>query len=93
MLELERFASGRVERQLDLANDASVPSQYGRVARSRAYGDWHHWLNAEDRAQINRDWGDTLAALGYEPCGSMPGQSIPRGSSLDYVAQFEPAGS
>lgn len=75
---------------LDLQPDAEVPSEYARVARSRGYGDWRFWLNAEDLGFANREWGSTLRSLGYETVEQPDSLSIDPKVSLDYVGQFEP---
>jgi hypothetical protein len=86
-----KLASTEQYLALGLRNDAQVPDVYHRVARSKAYGDWKHWLSEQDLDYINNEWGDTIQTLGY-PLETRPGQlSIPNSTSLDYVSQFDPA--
>lgn len=78
---------------LQLAADTEVPAEYARVARSRGFGEWRSWLNAEDLAFTDREWGQHIQDLGYalEPAGDA--LKISPATSLDYVAQFDPRGS
>lgn len=76
---------------LDLAGDAEVPKEYTRVARSRGFGEWRSWLNSDDLAYIDREWGETIAYLGYEQEPQAPVLEIDARTSLDYVAQFDPS--
>jgi hypothetical protein len=96
LLRYEDFIDGHlagVETYLglDLGNRAEVAGDYRRVARSRSYGEWRRWLNDEDLAYIQSEWGDTLAALGYPACRRAQGLAIERSTSLDYVSQFNPS--
>ena len=76
--------------RLALEGDAEVPQEYTRVARSRGFGEWRSWLNTEDLAFIDREWGENIRYLGYavEPQAEM--LAIDPKTSLDYVAQFDP---
>jgi hypothetical protein len=97
LLRYEDFIDGDLQAleqylSLDLQHDAEVPEIYQRVSRSRAYGDWKHWLNQEDLEYIHGEWGETLSHLGYA-AQTRPGNLIiPRSTSLDYIMQFDPAG-
>lgn len=97
LLRYEDFIDGDLQALeqylcVNLEQDAEVPEIYQRVSRSRAYGDWKHWLNQEDLEYINGEWGETLSRLGYA-AQSRPGKlTIPRSTSLDYITQFDPAG-
>jgi hypothetical protein len=77
---------------LQLGADTEVPAEYARVARSRGFGEWRSWLNGEDLAFTDREWGGHIQDLGYalEPPSS--GMTISPATSLDYVAQFDPRG-
>ncbi len=75
-----------------LANSAEVPAEYKRVARSRAYGEWRSWLNKDDLAYINREWGEAIKRLGYSLSDKPDVLSISEATTLEYVAQFEPPG-
>jgi len=79
---------------LTLRNEnVTVPDTYARVARSKGYGEWRRWFNEKDLAFANEKWGGHLEALGYA-CAEEPGELvISPASSLDYVRQFDPAGS
>lgn len=78
--------------ELPLAGDeAQVPSEYRRVARSRGYGDWRLWLTEHDIKTTNSEWADNLAWLGYEPGERQSDAPISRETSLAYVSQFNPA--
>jgi hypothetical protein len=74
-----------------LSNRAEVPSEYQRVARTRGYGDWQLWLNDDDLAYVNKEWRDTIESLNYPIVGKAGSLVIPGATSLDYVAQFNPA--
>ncbi|MEH6590800.1 MAG: hypothetical protein V7746_11105 [Halioglobus sp.] len=76
---------------LSLSNSAQVPSEYSRVARSKSYGEWRHWLNDEDLAYINKHWGKTLSRLGYPAVEQAQDLNISTKNSLGYVAQFSPS--
>jgi hypothetical protein len=74
-----------------VGEDVQVPGEYARVARSRGFGEWRHWLNDDDLAFVNREWGDTIRRLGYELADTAQDLQIDTRLSLDYVAQFDPA--
>jgi hypothetical protein len=76
---------------LSLGNRAEVPSEYSRVARSKSYGEWRHWLNDEDLAYINQHWGKSLSRLGYPLLEHADALNISPQNSLGYVAQFAPS--
>jgi hypothetical protein len=96
LLRYEDFVDGKLATAeqyvgLSLGNDAHVPDIYSRVARSKAYGDWRHWLNEQDLNYINKAWGSTIQSLGYS-LQSHPGKlSIQSATSLDYISQFDPS--
>ena len=76
---------------LPLAQEVQVPKEYSRVVRSKGYGDWRSWLNAEDIAYTNTQWGNTISALGYM-LGSAPvTQLITAETTTEYVKQFDPS--
>lgn len=75
---------------LALEGDAEVPTEYTRVARSRGFGEWRSWLNADDLAFIDREWGDNIQYLGYALEDAERDLTIDPRTSLDYVAQFDP---
>lgn len=77
--------------ELPLPREAEVAAEYARVARSKGYGEWRHWLNAEDLAFVNQHWGAALKRLGYEQVTSPGELRIDERLSLDYVAQFDPS--
>lgn len=97
LLRYEDFVDdklGSVEHyvKLNLHNDAKVPETYGRVARSKGYGDWKNWLNEQDLRYINSEWGGAITDLGYALERRVPQQlQIADSTSLDYVRQFNPA--
>jgi hypothetical protein len=96
LLRYEDFIDGKrssVEAYLsvDLGNAAEVADSYRRVARSRAYGEWRHWLNDEDLQYIQREWGETLERLGYPSSTRAGTLAIERNTSLEYVSQFDPS--
>lgn len=76
---------------LALEGDAEVPQEYTRVARSRGFGEWRSWLNSEDLAFIDREWGDSIRYLGYALEPQAETLAIDPKTSLDYVAQFDPS--
>jgi hypothetical protein len=73
-------------------DDVEVPQSYARVARSRGYGEWRNWFNADDLAFADAQWGAHIAALGYERTTVPAGLAIDPASSLGYVRQFDPSG-
>ncbi len=75
---------------LALQNDVTVASDYARVSRSKSYGEWKHWLTAEDQAWVNAHWGEHLRKLGYSLDRVTETPVISERLSLDYVAQFRP---
>jgi hypothetical protein len=75
---------------LTLDEDAQVPQEYSRVVRSKGYGDWRHWLNADDIAYTNTRWGKSITALGYSLGTAIAQQAISAATTLDYVKQFNP---
>lgn len=77
--------------ELTLDEDAQVPQEYNRVVRSKGYGDWRQWLNADDIAYTNAHWGEAIADLGYFPGAAIAQQAIPTTTTVDYVKQFNPA--
>ncbi|WOJ96517.1 hypothetical protein R0137_14885 [Congregibacter brevis] len=77
---------------LALEGDAEVPAEYTRVARSRGFGEWRSWLNAEDLEFIDREWGENISYLGYALEPEAKVLEINPQTSLDYVAQFDPTG-
>lgn len=87
----DKLATAEDYLGLSLGNDAEVPSQYSRVARSKSYGEWRRWLNDEDLAYINREWGNTLSRLGYPLVEHSEDLNISPRNSLGYVAQFSPS--
>lgn len=98
LLRYEDFVDNKLQAaarylELDLHNDAQVPEQYGRVARSRGYGEWSHWLNSEDLAYINQTWGSTITRQGYELADIATDLGIAHSSSLGYIEQFDPQGA
>jgi hypothetical protein len=98
LLRYEDFLDNKVQAieeylGLELNNQAEVPEEYQRVARSRGYGNWRCWLNDSDLAYINEQWGDTIESLNYTLESSAGALSIPEVTSLGYVSQFEPIGS
>lgn len=76
---------------LHLEGDAEVPAEYTRVARSRGYGEWRSWLNESDLRFIDQEWGDTIEYLGYALEPQAERLEIDPKTSLEYVAQFDPA--
>ncbi|MFT4768120.1 MAG: hypothetical protein ACI8RN_001253 [Glaciecola sp.] len=76
---------------LELQGDAEVPEEYTRVARSRGFGEWRAWLNSDDLAFIDREWGDNIRYLGYALEPQVETLAIESKTSLDYVAQFDPS--
>ena len=76
--------------QLTLKQDAPVPVEYSRVVRSKGYGDWRNWLNADDTSYIDKHWGESIRALGYAEGEAEQNQRIARETTLDYVSQFDP---
>lgn len=76
-----------------LAQEAQVPQEYSRVVRSKGYGDWRSWLNADDIAYTNAEWGDTIATLGYMPGKAPVNQVIAAGTTTEYIKQFDPSRS
>lgn len=96
LLRYEDFLDNKLEAVeaylgLPIGNNAEVPEEYKRVARSKGYGDWKSWLNDDDLEFVNREWGATIRSLGYELRDKAEPLSISRENSLDYVAQFKPA--
>jgi hypothetical protein len=87
----ERLQPAEKYLALDLHNDAQVPDIYTRVARSKAYGDWRHWLNEQDIDYIDKAWGDTIQSLGYSLQNTGKELSIPVSTSIDYVRRFDPS--
>ena len=75
---------------LTLAQEAQVPQEYSRVVRSKGYGDWRSWLNADDIAYTNAEWRGTIAALGYMPGVPPVAQLITAETTTEYVKQFDP---
>ena len=75
---------------LTLDQEAVVPQEYNRVVRSKGYGDWRSWLNTDDIAYTNAQWGDTLTALGYMPGMPPVTQIITAETTTEYVKQFDP---
>jgi hypothetical protein len=96
MLRYEDLVEGSALPDLEsylgmtLQADVEVPTEYARVARSRGYGDWRKWFNGEDLEFANREWGETIDALGYQRETQAGELSIDPQLSLDYVAQFAP---
>ncbi len=78
---------------LPLAQEAQVPQEYSRVVRSKGYGDWRSWLNAEDMVYTNTEWGGSIAALGYMPGVPPEAQRITAETTTEYVKQFDPSRS
>jgi len=75
---------------LTLTQEAQVPREYNRVVRSKGYGDWRRWLNADDIEFTNTQWGKSIHALGYSLGDPIEGQVIAPETTLDYVRQFDP---
>lgn len=75
---------------LSISNNAEVPQEYQRVARSKGYGEWKSWLNEEDLDYINKEWGETILSLGYQLSATAGTLSIAKENSVDYIAQFNP---
>jgi len=95
LLRYEDFLDDKLEGietylGFSLSNRAEVPKEYQRVARSRGYGDWQFWLNDDDLAYVNREWGETLTSFDYPLTSEADSLSISKATSLDYVAQFRP---
>jgi len=78
---------------LNVGVDAQVPKEYSRVARSKGYGDWRLWLNKDDLAYVNAEWGETITRLGYPLLETPDALNIPTSTSTEYVKQFDPARS
>jgi hypothetical protein len=76
---------------LSLAQEAVVPQEYNRVVRSKGYGDWRSWLNADDIAYTNAEWGSTISALDYMPGVARKTQVINTETTTEYVKQFDPS--
>ena len=96
LLRYEDFIDGKLSSveaylSIDLGNTSEVAESYRRVARSRAYGEWRHWLNDEDLQYIQREWGETLETLGYPSSTRAGALTIERKTSLEYVSQFDPS--
>ena len=85
-----KWASLEAYLGLDLSQKAEVPREYSRVVRSRGYGDWRHWLNEDDLAYVNSQWGEAILALGYEIEEPLSQQIISETTTTDYVRQFDP---
>ena len=75
---------------LTLTQEAQVPQEYCRVTRSKGYGDWQLWLNADDVDYTNNQWGETISALGYALGEAPRNQVISEKTTLEYVKQFDP---
>ena len=75
---------------MSLEHDAQVPDQYTRVVRSKGYGDWRRWLNADDIEYTNAQWSESILALGYTLGEVEMNQAIAVETSTDYVKQFNP---
>ena len=96
LLRYEDFIDGKLTHvenylSLDLGNRAEVTTDYRRVARSRSYGEWRHWLTDEDLDYLQSEWGATLERLGYPSCTRAGELSIDRQTSMGYVSQFDPS--
>jgi hypothetical protein len=76
---------------LTLVHEAVVPQEYNRVVRSKSYGDWRSWLNADDIAYTNAEWGGTISALGFMPGLAPKTQVINAETTTEYVKQFDPS--
>lgn len=85
-----RWASLEAYLGLELSEDARVPEEYKRVVRSKGYGDWHRWLNADDIAYTNAHWGEVIIELGYALGEEQQNQVILPETTTDYVKQFDP---
>ena len=75
---------------LSLTQDAQVPDEYTRVVRSKGYGDWRHWLNADDVEYSIDQWGQSILARGYSLGEVEMNQAIAVETSTEYVKQFNP---
>jgi hypothetical protein len=97
-LRYEDLISGAAMRELEaylglsLSGEVEVSPEYSRVVRSKGFGEWRHWLNAEDLRYVNEHWGSTMDRLGYETVTEPGDLVIETRLSLDYVSQFEPGG-
>lgn len=75
---------------LTLTKGAQVPQEYSRVTRSKGYGDWRCWLNADDIEYTNAQWGENISTLGYALAEEPAKQVITEKTTVEYVKQFDP---
>jgi hypothetical protein len=75
---------------LNLSQDAEVPTEYSRVVRSKGYGDWRNWLNEEDMEYVDSHWRASIEFMGYELEDVRPDAVISPETSVEYVSQFNP---
>lgn len=70
-LRYEDFVDGKLAGlsqylEIDLAGDAQVDSRYAHVPRTCAYGNWKHWLTAEDEAFFRPYFDAYIQHYGYQ---------------------------
>src|SRR5262249_26159295 len=82
---------GALEEYLgaELKGEARVSSHYGRVERTKAYGNWRDWFTASDVPLFQAACRAYMAAFGYEDEWTLnPAARIPVEHASGYVRRL-----